>query len=133
MFRIIVTLVLATSLLSPAYAERLRLVVADAQQAVDPISALPVVSIRLNADSARDFAMFTTVNVQTTVDFLIDDEVVLSPFIQTPLTGGLLQVRGFDTAAEASAMAKKLRSGDAHLSVSPEEDHVRTIDKDTSD
>ena len=119
MFRVIATLVIAITLLSPAYAERLGLVVADAQQVVDPLSAMPIVNIRLSADSARDFAKFTTENVQTTIDVLIDDQVVLSPFIQAPLTGGVMQVSGIDSAAQASAIAKKLRLGDAHLSVSP--------------
>jgi len=119
MVRVIATLVLAIVLSSPSYAQQLGLVVADAQQALDPLSAMPVVTIRLSAESARDFAEFTTENVHTTIDVLIDDQVVVSPFIQTPLTGGFMQVSGIDSEAQASTIAKKLRLGDAHLSVSP--------------
>ncbi|WP_062629019.1 hypothetical protein [Devosia sp. Leaf64] len=121
MRRFILFVGLAVTLAIPGYAEQLKLNVAHAHQLLDPVTSTPAVSVQLTQESAEDFAIFTGANVQKRIDVAVDGEVMLSPFIQTPLTGGRMQLSGFETAEQAAAFAKNLRLGDVDLTVSTDE------------
>lgn len=83
----------------------------DAQQAFDPQTNEPVVSIRFNGAGARKFARVTTENVNKPFAIILDGAVLSAPNINEPITGGSAQISGSFTVDSANQLAISLRSG----------------------
>lgn len=66
------------------------------------------VRIRLSADAARRFGDLTGMSIDKPLEIRIGDEVVASPVVRAPITGGEAVITGGD-AAEADAWAAKLK------------------------
>ncbi len=80
---------------------------ADARAAFDEFNR-PQVSIKLTAKQAEWFSQFSAENVGNTVDIKIDDEVVSSPYIASPIFSPELRISGNFTVAETVEIAKRL-------------------------
>ncbi|MHB2267799.1 SecDF P1 head subdomain-containing protein [Aliihoeflea sp. PC F10.4] len=115
--RVLAALAFTAIALSPAFAERLELTVANAQQAFDPQTTQPIISITLDEESRQAFADFTAASVGKIADFYVGDEIMVSPTINEPITGGELQISGSFTAEEATELGVNLARGDVPISV----------------
>lgn len=114
-------LILARLALTPAFAERLDLHVAYAGASFDPVTGSPVVNVRLERASGQAFFRFTREHVGKVIDIYVGDEILTSPLVMEPIGGGEIQISGpFDTM-DASELAVRLRSGEAHITVAPQE------------
>ncbi|SFB45519.1 hypothetical protein SAMN03159496_03857 [Rhizobium sp. NFR07] len=77
-----------------------------------------VVHVQLTPASAEQFARFTFNNVKKTVIIRLDGRVMASPVIQTPLSGGTMQL-GTSlelNAPQATAIAEQIL-GDGNLTI----------------
>lgn len=83
----------------------------DAQPGFDQQTGAPEVSFRFNAQGARRFGDVTTQNVGKRFAIVLDNKVISSPTIQTPITGGSGRITGAYTPAEANDLAVLLRAG----------------------
>lgn len=68
-----------------------------------------VISISLSPDAAKRFATLTEKHVGKPMQLVIGDRILMTPRIQTPITGGRVQITGPFSRAEAEAMIAKLR------------------------
>ncbi|MEF2073322.1 SecDF P1 head subdomain-containing protein [Consotaella aegiceratis] len=100
-------------------AQSLELSVADARPMYDDAMQEWRVFVRLDRESTRAFAEFTYAHVQQPIRVLVDGEVVVTPFIQTPLDGGTLSFGGLESSAATDALAERLRNRRSVLTVAP--------------
>ena len=83
------------------------------QQAVvsrDPVSNQPVVDFMLDSVGASHFAQMTQANVGKTMAVVLDNKIRAGARIQEAITGGNVQVTGFDPK-DAQDLAVTLRTG----------------------
>lgn len=85
--------------------------VADAQQAFDQQSGVPVVTIRFDGAGGQRFARATQQNVGKPFAIILDNVVLSAPVIQEPILGGTAQITGSFTVESANQLAISLRSG----------------------
>jgi preprotein translocase subunit SecD len=83
----------------------------DAAPGFDSRNHEPIVSFRFNARGTRHFAQITADNVGRPFAIVLDDQVVSSPVIREPITGGSGQISGNFTLEEANTIVMLLRSG----------------------
>ncbi|HEY1146895.1 MAG TPA: protein translocase subunit SecD [Allosphingosinicella sp.] len=83
----------------------------DAQQAFEPQTGQPVVSIRFDGAGGRRFAKVTQENVGKPFAIILDDVVISAPNINEPILGGQAQISGNFTVESANQLAISLRSG----------------------
>ena len=85
--------------------------VADAQQAFDQQSGVPVVTIRFDGAGGQRFARTTQQNVGRPFAIILDNIALSAPVIQEPILGGTAQITGSFTVESANQLAISLRSG----------------------
>ena len=85
----------------------------------------PVVSIEFNEAGAKKFSELTTANVGREIRILLDGEVLTSPVVNEPITGGKAVITGSKNLEEAKQLAILLRSGALPVKVHVLE--VRTV------
>jgi preprotein translocase subunit SecD len=85
--------------------------IASAQQAFDPQSGAPVVTIRFDSQGARRFGRVTTENVGKPFAIILDNKVLSAPNINEPILGGTAQISGGFTVETANELAIALSSG----------------------
>jgi SecD/SecF fusion protein len=83
----------------------------DAQPAFDQRTNQPIVNFRFNIRGGQRFGQATTENVGRPLAIVLDNEVISSPVIQTPITGGAGQISGRFTVQQANDLAVLLRAG----------------------
>lgn len=103
-------------------AELLTLGVVDARPTYDTMTGTPVVEITLSDQGRETFAKFSRENVGKRVEVLVDDDVVTSPIIQTPLDMRIMHISGLETLAVATDIATRLRAKKAEVFVRTAED-----------
>ncbi|CUH94113.1 Protein translocase subunit SecD [Propionispora sp. 2/2-37] len=96
----------------------------DAQANIEQ-SGRNVVSLEFSDEGAKKFADLTTKNVGKPISILLDKQVLTSPVVQEPITGGKAQITGSKTIEEAQQLAILLRSGS--LPVKVEVMETRTV------
>jgi preprotein translocase subunit SecD len=84
--------------------------ITDAKASSD-VLRLPAVEFRFTACGAREFGRLTQENVGRPFAIVLDNMVVSTPIIQTPILGGFGQITGNFTADEADRLAARLRAG----------------------
>ncbi|MET3900092.1 preprotein translocase subunit SecD [Devosia sp. UYZn731] len=100
-----------------ALAAPIVLAIKDASVGTDIFGGQPTVVVELEADAQRTFAKLTARHVGETLDLLIDGTVVSSPVIQTVIPGPSVVISGDFTASEVVALARRISSGQAVVSV----------------
>ncbi len=83
----------------------------QANATFDSQSASYVVSIDFDGLGARQFARLTKDNVGKRLAIVLDGQVLSAPVINEPIPGGVAQISGSFTAAEASDLALLLSAG----------------------
>jgi preprotein translocase subunit SecD len=98
-------------------AQPVKLEIADATVGIDLRTKEPIVTFRLTDASRKVFAEFTSKNVGRPMAIIVDGRVMLKPVIREPILGGVSQLVGKFTAAEATVLAERLASGKATLEI----------------
>lgn len=83
----------------------------DAAAGFDERTGQPIVSFRLDAVGAKQFAAITQAHVGEPFAIVLDGKVLSAPVIREPIIGGSGQISGNFTPAEAAALAAQLRAG----------------------
>ncbi|HKG82775.1 MAG TPA: protein translocase subunit SecD [Beijerinckiaceae bacterium] len=83
----------------------------DAQPAFDQRTGQPIVNFRFNIRGGQRFGQVTTENVGRPLAIVLDNEVISSPVIQSPITGGSGQISGQFTVKQVNDLAVLLRAG----------------------
>jgi SecD/SecF fusion protein len=83
----------------------------DAQPAFDQRTNQPIVNFRFNIRGAQRFGQVTSENVGRPLAIVLDNEVISSPVIQSPITGGSGQISGQFTVKQVNDLAVLLRAG----------------------
>lgn len=83
----------------------------DAQPSFDSRTGQPIVNFRFNIRGAQRFGAATTEGVGRALAIVLDNEVISSPRIQTPITGGSGQISGNFTVESVNNLAILLRAG----------------------
>jgi preprotein translocase subunit SecD len=83
----------------------------NAQQAFDPTTNEPSVSITFDSSGGRSFARVTRENVNKPFAIILDNVVLSAPNINEPILGGQAQISGSFTVESANELAVQLRSG----------------------
>jgi preprotein translocase subunit SecD len=85
--------------------------ITSAQQAFDPQTGEPVVTIRLDSAGARRFGRVTTENTGKPFAIILDNKVLSAPNINEPILGGTAQISGSFTVESANELAVSLSAG----------------------
>ncbi|MET0443169.1 MAG: hypothetical protein ABW151_01215 [Pseudorhodoplanes sp.] len=112
---------LAISIAGSANADARSFKVASASLAFDQRTGQPVVSFRLNPDSARDFERLTQENVGRKIDVRVDGKTLSQPVVREAITGGAGQIP-VANAEEGRALAARLSDGSATLEMEVSKD-----------
>jgi protein-export membrane protein SecD len=83
----------------------------DAQPAFDSRTSQPIVNFRFNIRGAQRFGQITTENLGRPLAIVLDNKVISSPVIQSPITGGSGQISGRFTVQQANDLSVLLRAG----------------------
>jgi preprotein translocase subunit SecD len=83
----------------------------DAQPSFDQRTNQPIVNFRFNLRGAQRFGQATSENVGRPLAIVLDNEVISSPVIQTPITGGSGQISGQFTVKQVNDLSVLLRAG----------------------
>lgn len=67
-----------------------------------------VVTVHLTSAGAAAFGQVTTANVNGQLAIVVDEVVVSAPTIQSPITGGAVQISGTFSQADAAALADRI-------------------------
>ena len=89
----------------------------DAQPAFDQRTNQPIVNFRFNIRGAQRFGQVTSENVGRPLAIVLDNEVISSPVIQSPITGGSGQLRPVHGQAgqrSRRAAPRRRLPGEAH-------------------
>lgn len=117
-FRLFAALAIMLAATCLAAAEPLELAVKSVNVAEDDVVAgQRQLRLALTAASAEAFARFSTEHVGRVVDLSIDGEVVASPRLVEPISGGLLVVGGMFEPGKVEEIARRLLDGTARLEV----------------
>jgi len=83
----------------------------DARQGVDPYTGQPVINIQFDEEGGKQLAETTRRHVGEAMAIVLDDVIVMSPFINEPIVGASMQLHGGFDEQEAFGLAVVLRSG----------------------
>ncbi|MGS1096388.1 SecDF P1 head subdomain-containing protein (plasmid) [Aquamicrobium terrae] len=114
------TIVAILFLVLSASAERLELTVAAAEATIGQ-DGLPAVAIQLDEKGMREFAAFTAKRVGKPVAVYVDDELMISPIILSPIVTGQSLITNLSSVEAAGNLALLLRSGQARMAVADPE------------
>ena len=69
------------------------------------------VAFTLNKDGAKVFAEMTAANIGRQLSIYLDDELLISPTVQSAITGGSGVINGMGTETRAKTIAAQIQSG----------------------
>lgn len=103
---------------APAAADPLQLTIVEATAGADAAIGMPVVTLKMSAESAAAFTAFTRQNVGRRVALMVDGETVSAPVIREPILEDVIQISGnMARPDDAKALAARLAAGHAQVSV----------------
>jgi preprotein translocase subunit SecD len=82
----------------------------------------PSLQLELTKASKDEFGAFTGRHVGEVVDFKVDGEVVMSPVVREPITGGLIMVSGQVGKRELASIAKRIEAAEAKVEAAVHEE-----------
>ena len=85
-------------------------VVTDAKDDYDQYGK-PSVSMSMNSDGARRWALLTKQNINKSIAIVLDNYVYSAPNVSNEITGGNSQITGHFTPEQAKDLANVLKSG----------------------
>lgn len=116
--RLLVVILMTTAMGGLAAAEPLALAVERVSVAKDEVVAgQKQLRLELTPVGREAFAQFSREHVGRTVDLRIDGDVVASPRLVEPISGGVLVVSGMFEPGEIQAIARRILAGAARVEV----------------
>jgi preprotein translocase subunit SecD len=98
--------------------------VKNATAGFDQQSGNPEVQIAFNADGTKKFGDLTTRNVGKPIVIVLDNQVVTSPIVQTPIVDGNAVINGNFTLDQVKAVSTALQAGALPVPLSILEQHT---------
>lgn len=92
-------------------------VIEDAQANIDPQTTEPIVSMEMNSEGARDWALITGSNVDKRIAVMLDGYIYSAPTIQEKIPSGNTRISGMADLEEAKLMEIVLKAGSLPASV----------------
>ncbi len=92
-------------------------VINDAHEDFDPLTNAPVVSMKMNAEGTKTWALLTRENIGRCVAVVLDDHVYSFPVVNSEIPNGSSQISGGFTPEEAKDLANVLKTGKMAASV----------------
>lgn len=86
-------------------------VIVNARATIDPNSGLPIVTMEMNSEGARNWARITGANVNKRIAIILDRAVFSAPFVRSKITGGNSQIEGMESIDEARLLEIVLKAG----------------------
>ncbi len=86
-------------------------VIVNARATFDPSSNLPIVTMEMNSDGARDWARITGANVNKRISIILDGSVFSAPVVRGKIIGGNSQIEGMENIEEARLLEIVLKAG----------------------
>lgn len=91
--------------------------IVDARPGIDLYTGEPVINIGFDSIGRERFAALTSANVGQRIAIVLDGKVLIAPFVNEPVTEGVVQISGSFTAESANELAIMLHSGALPTSV----------------
>ncbi len=85
-----------------------------------------VISFKLTSEGATVFAEATAANIGKSISIYLDDELLMSPTVQSAITGGQGVINGMGSLERAQTMAAQIQSGALPLTLTQQK--VDTVD-----
>ena len=104
----------------PSAQQAVTLDIAGASALPDGPTGGPSIELALTKSGQASLAAFTAEYSGKTIDVLIDGEVMMSPFIQTPIFSPSLIITGAFTMQEAKQIASELADRSSVVTVRPQ-------------
>ena len=86
-------------------------VIVNARANIDPNTNLPIVTMEMNGEGARDWARITGANINKRIAIVLDNGVFSSPVVRSKIIGGNSQIEGMDNLEEARLLEIVLKAG----------------------
>lgn len=115
--RIALAFAALAAMTSTASSEAVMLEVEEARASLDEATGRPVLLIRLAPSGQKAFTDFTMRYEGAAIDMLIDDDILSSPVIQTPIYSNALTISGDFSAQQVEDLAMRLGSESTKITV----------------
>ncbi len=86
-------------------------VVTNAKATLDQNTNLPIVTMEMNSEGAREWARITGANVNKRIAIVLDNAVFSAPVVRNKITGGHSQIEGMENLEEARLLEIVLKAG----------------------
>ncbi|WP_404406414.1 SecDF P1 head subdomain-containing protein [Pelagibacterium halotolerans] len=70
------------------------------------------IEVRLDTQSTLALAAFTETHMDQVVAVYVRDRLLVAPVVRAPITGGVLQISGFQEEESAEDIAERLEAGE---------------------
>jgi preprotein translocase subunit SecD len=106
-------------LICPAGAAELEAIFLNVQSAsaINNAQRRPAIIIRLDPESGRAFAAFSSRHVGEYLEVRLSDEILTRPRLQTPITIGMIQIDGGADDAAAEILVQRLSALGAKIEI----------------
>ncbi len=86
-------------------------VITDAKATLDGSTNLPIVTMQMNSDGAREWARITGANVNKRIAIVLDNAVFSAPVVRNKIINGNSQIEGMENMDEARLLEIVLKAG----------------------
>ncbi|HUI64272.1 MAG TPA: protein translocase subunit SecD [Bacteroidota bacterium] len=86
-------------------------VIVNAKAETSPATGLPVVTMQMSGDGAREWARITGANIKKRIAVVLDNAVFSAPVVQQKIIGGNSEISGMENLEEARLLEIVLKAG----------------------
>ncbi|MBP1653984.1 MAG: SecD export rane protein [Bacteroidetes bacterium] len=86
-------------------------VITTARATLDPVDNLPIVTMEMNGEGAREWSRITGANINKRIAIVLDNAVFSAPVVRGKIPGGHSQIEGMDNLEEARLLEIVLKAG----------------------
>ncbi len=86
-------------------------VIVNARATIDPNYNVPMVTMEMNSEGARDWARITGANIEKRIAIVLDNSVFSAPVVRSKIIGGNSQIEGMENIEEARLLEIVLKAG----------------------
>jgi preprotein translocase subunit SecD len=86
-------------------------VITTARATLDPMDNLPIVTMEMNGEGAREWSRITGANINKRIAIVLDNAVFSAPVVRGKIPGGHSQIEGMDNLDEARLLEIVLKAG----------------------
>lgn len=86
-------------------------VIVNAKAEMSPATSLPVVTMQMSGEGAREWARITGANIKKRIAVVLDNVVFSAPVVQQKIVGGNSEISGMENLEEARLLEIVLKAG----------------------